>query len=131
MTPCKILCKYVQNADIDTCDPVSLGERPAIPLIKKVISPSRFYGPPRPQPQEERTTPPVPTPPPPIINIRPVQRPPQMPAAEKLEVERQRVAISRAASRKMRVPTSKMGPGDFFATVNVDNVTEQTARCAS
>ena len=54
-----------------------------------------------------------------------------MAAAEKLGVERQRVAISRAASRRMRVPTSRMGPGDYFATVNVDNVTEQSARCAS
>ena len=44
-------------------------------------------------------------------------------------MERQRVGISRAVSRKMRIPKSNMCSADYFATVNVENITDTCARC--
>ena len=30
----------------------------------------------------------------------------------------------------MRIPTARMYPGDYYATVNVENISEDSARCA-
>lgn len=56
---------------------------------------------------------------------------PMITAEQKIEWNRQRVALSRAVSRKMRIPTARMCPADYFATVNVENITDECARCAS
>ena len=46
-----------------------------------------------------------------------------------MQWESQRVALSRAVARKMRISTMSMSSGDYFNTVNVDNITEPSARC--
>ena len=88
-----------------------------------------FYGPSRSASQEKAVVA-APTTATPPSDKRTVRKRPTLTAVEKMEVERQRVAISRAVSRKMRIPTARMSSGDFHATVTVDNVTEQSARCA-
>ena len=127
LTPCAIPGKrmIIGLFDLHCTDPV---QKKAKPLIDVVIPSHLFYGPARPPRKDAAAvTSPVPADPP---KRPPVSRRPTTTALEKIEMERQRVALSRAVSRKMRVPTGRMSSGDFFATVNVDNITELSARCA-
>ena len=97
------------------------------PLITKVIPPEQFYGPTQPQrPVQAAARPQQPVPPPAQSRTAPK---PVVTAEEKMQWESQRVALSRAVARKMRISTMSMSSGDYFNTVNVDNITEPSARC--
>ena len=105
-------------------------KRPVPQLIKGVIAPSQFYPPPRPQQQEKAAEAALCLP---VAEVPSRPRPrtrPLLTAVEKMEVERQRVGLSRAVSRRMKIPTSGMCPADYFVSVNVENMTEQCARYA-
>ena len=96
------------------------------PLLEKEITPAMFYGPPQP-PRAKH----APVPPPKPVTAPSLSRrepKPVITAEEKAEFMRQRVAMSRAISRKMRIPTMKQCSADYFATVNIENITETCAR---